>query len=250
MLKEDLKNFLLEGGAFDVRVASPNSGFEHALPGKHPLEIMSDCRSIIVIVLAQSVEANNTYAGGYSPFEAQRNLGPMPQKLLKRDIFALQRIKGLFMDSIALRCIRFLDERELKWYANPLKVQCKLCAYEAGVGIYGKSGLILNPTLGNRLALVVILTDAELTPDKKCEDFNPCENCNSCRKACPGQAFEDGLVYHNHWNMQKCLEARDKVQDDGFFCHNCFAVCPAGKMKDREIFRLERVKSYIDVAKY
>jgi hypothetical protein len=26
----------------------------------------------------------------------------------------------------------------------------KLCAYEAGLGVYGRSGLILHPELGNR----------------------------------------------------------------------------------------------------
>lgn len=246
MLKDDLKQILLEGGAFDVRVASPNNGFEHALPGKHPLELMPDCRSVIVIVLAQSAEANNTYAGGYSPYEAQRGLGPIPQKLLKRDVFAMQRLKGLFMDSITLRCIKFLDQRGHKWYADTAKLQCKLSAYEAGVGIYGKSGLILNPTLGNKLGLGVILTDAELAPDEKCEGYYPCETCNACRKACPGQAYGDALEYHGNWTMQKCLEAREKVQDEGFFCHNCFAVCPAGKLKDHEVFRVETVTSYIN----
>lgn len=39
---------LLEGlGACKVRIANPDSGFENALPGCHPKDVMADCRSVI-----------------------------------------------------------------------------------------------------------------------------------------------------------------------------------------------------------
>ena len=35
-------------------------------------------------------------------------------------------------------------------------MRAKLCAYEAGIGVYGRSGLILHPEVGNRWQIVVL----------------------------------------------------------------------------------------------
>jgi len=53
-LKDDLKRYLKQAGAYDVRVANPSNGFEHAQSGRHPLDLWKDCRSVVVFAVAMS----------------------------------------------------------------------------------------------------------------------------------------------------------------------------------------------------
>jgi len=56
--KKDFKTGLIaemrRNGAYDVRIADPRKGFEHALPGRHPLELMANCKSVIVFALPRN----------------------------------------------------------------------------------------------------------------------------------------------------------------------------------------------------
>ena len=35
-----------------------------------------------------------------------------------------------------------------------------------------------------------------------------------------------------------------EIAGRGLYCHNCFAVCPAGKLDDEELFSLREAKSF------
>ena len=87
-----------------------------------------------------------------------------------------------------------------------LPLQLKLSAFEAGIGVYGRSGLIIHPVLGNRIRFGGILTDAVLEPGRRLEGFDPCEDCGRCIEMCPAKAFDLTKRYPYSFSQEKCEE--------------------------------------------
>ena len=240
-LKTALADRLRQAGAYETRVADPHKGFEHAIEGKHPLDLWHDCKSVVVFAIPMSPFVNNTYMGPFAPFDGDRNVGPVPSNLQSSE-YALARISRLFRSSVTLKGMTLLSE---KGYEVSFAIgQDKLCAYEAGLGVYGRSGVILNPNLGNRMILGTILTDAPLEADAPLQGFNPCENCDICIKACPAKAYDPEKTYPHSWTREICMSKRAKIVEKGLFCHNCFASCPAGKSQDEELFLTREAGSF------
>jgi epoxyqueuosine reductase len=122
-----------------------------------------------------------------------------------------------------------------------------LCAYEAGLGVYGRSGLILHPVLGNRITIETLLTDAVLPPDKPLKNFDPCGDCEGlCAKACPGRAFDLAKFYPESWTPAKCRVARERLAGREVSCGACWAVCPACTIPDDWLIGTLRVASVFD----
>ena len=246
-MEKDLKTALVDRlkqvGAFDVKVADPHIGFKHAMEGKHPLDFWPDAKSIVVYAVPMSPEANNTYIGPYSPWDGDRNLGPVPDNLVSSE-YALDRLSRLFLSSVTLKGMIFLQNKGYETRNPTIQIHLKLCAYEAGLGVYGRSGVILHPVLGNRMILGAILTDALLGPDTPLEHFNPCESCDDCIKACPGRAYDPDKDYPESWTKEKCMAKRAEIMGKGLFCHNCFASCSGGRLEDDELFLKREAKSF------
>ncbi len=243
-LKRALKKHLKQAGAYDVRVADPRQGFEHALPGRHPLELWPECRSVIVYGAAMSTRAKYTYVGPFSPSD-----DPATMRFGYSERYGLERLAYLFLSGIAMWGGEFLEQHGYRMSATYSgapgmmrtdSVQCKLCAYEAGLGVYGRSGVILHPELGNRKTIGVILSDAPLPPDAKLEGFDPCRNCEACIKACPGQAFTAGVPYHESWSFVECMETKKQLRSQsGLECDACFAACPSSQIPEEDLLLIE-----------
>jgi epoxyqueuosine reductase QueG len=242
-LKQRLGDRLKQVGAYDVRVADPNVGFEHSLPGKHPLELWKHCRSVVVFAVACSPKGNNTYIGPYAPWrEAERNLGPVPKNIKSTD-YAMDRFVRPFIASITLKGMTLLQENGYSFScATP---RLKLAAYEAGLGVYGRSGIILHPVLGSRLRLGGILTDAVLEPDGHLTGFEPCRDCDECIQMCPAKAFDPAKSYPDSFSQQECMTKRAVIEERGLYCHNCNAVCPSGTLKDEDLLRIAEARSFL-----
>ena len=248
-LKETLVGRLKQVGAYAVGVADPHQGYEHALPGKHPLTLWPDCQSVIIFAIACSPEMNNTYLGPYAPWSGPRNVGPVPDDLAS-DLYAMDRLVRLVTASVTLKGVALLQGRgyEVKFTAGPgtfgvpLLPQLTLSAYEAGLGVYGRSGVILNPELGNRMRLGGLMTDATLPPDGRLTDYAPCEGCDRCVRMCPAQAFDlnPDAAYPASWSRETCTAKRAEIAEQGYYCHNCWIVCPAGTVEDEDLLLMQR----------
>jgi len=261
-LKNDLVNYLKQIGAYDVRVADPNIGYEHVLPGrhpqdiwkplsvnrlrKHPFDLWKQCRSVIVFAVACSPKTNNIFIGPYAPWEGERTVGRFNPRDLQSDDHAMERLARILISHITLRGMMFLQARGYNvcvQYSSYSMPSLKLSAYEAGLGVYGRAGFIIHPVLGSRMRLGGILTDAVLEPDGCLEDFDPCEDCDLCIRSCPAQAFDPTKQYPYSYSREKCMAKRAEIAIKGLYCHNCYAVCPAGKLDDEELLRIKEAKS-------
>ena len=242
-LKQRLVSRLKRIGAYDVRIADPNVGFEHALPGRHPLDLWKECRSVISFAVACSPKGNNTYLGFYAPYQEKNRMvgGPVPDYIQSYE-YAMDRLFRPYIASITLKGMTFLDTNGCNVsFSAP---QMKLSAFEAGIGVYGRSGLIIHPVIGNRIRLGAIMTGVVLEPDGRLEGFDPCEHCDQCIKICPAKAFDPAKSYPDSFSMETCTSKRAEIAERRLYCHNCWAVCPAGKLKDEELLCIEEATSF------
>jgi epoxyqueuosine reductase QueG len=133
---------------------------------------------------------------------------------------------------------------------------------EAGIGSYGKSGLVLVKGFGPRVRLGAVLTSAPLKPTKKGSKFLCPDECQICLSGCPGRAllgkgkvdkracgrviFEFGLrgmikfvgemieaSAEKKAELLKSYPFRELWQTlasgNYYFCFECQALCPVGK---------------------
>ena len=206
---------------------------------------MPDCRSVIVFVIAISELPDWMYMSlrrsHPEPPDFWTEIAVTPENASMYNSF---RISFLFSCFVIMKALSFLSEggykaieRHHKGKHGNLETPDKLCAYEAGLGVYGRSGLILHPNLGNRMKLGVVLTDAPLEPDTRLDGFDPCTGCDLCVTRCPAQAYGPNGVYHGTWSQDKCLLTRADIQkQSGYACNLCWEICPAGKFMDDELF--------------
>jgi epoxyqueuosine reductase QueG len=160
---------------------------------------------------------------------------------------SLRVMKGAIYGHIWYAAAYYLNQRGYQvadFLNRAARPQDKLCAYEAGLGVYGRSGILLHPELGNRIAPGVLLTDAVLEPDGKLEGFAPCATCGACIKACPGHAIDPDKPYPESWTKENCHTFRYSIRKDDIYCHECLRVCPAAKVRDADMAFMRRCYSY------
>jgi len=239
-LKEDVQRFLKERGAFKMRVANPCVGFEKAIKGCHPLDIMKNAESVIVF---------GVYVG--SDFYRTVNIEGKTE--------ADDRIGHIFRDWLAYELVEFLKGRgfnallprgHFDKQRNIARMSFKMAAHEAGFGAYGKSGLIVTPEYGPRVNIGVVVTEAALEPDKKLV-FDPCASCSVCAAACPANAIQRDSKPPVSHNRETCVgfiqRLRNATNDPRFFCGYCYDKCPVG-MTTKRGFRLSRYRRLADLS--
>jgi epoxyqueuosine reductase len=237
-LKEETSGFLKDLGAFKVGVADSQKGFVQALNGCHPLDVMDNCRSVIVY-------AFNIGLDYYTTLDYEHN-----------NI----RIGHLYRDWVALQLITFLRKkgydaiqvpRELVDEKN--KIACmsfKLAACEAGIGVFGRPSIIITPEYGPRVNFGVVLTDAVLKPDERMQGFTPCQNCDVCIRECPVNAIAGDLPPPTGFDRRRCVGfvdwLKEKTRDQVKLCGRCYNRCSAGKLV-KETLRIGKWKTLDDL---
>ena len=111
-------------------------------------------------------------------------------------------------------------------------------AIKAGLGEYGRHGLVITPEFGPNVRFGKIFTDLPLAHDRPIR-FGVKETCDACRRctdACPASAIPGGdpsAELHNQSNIagvtkwsvdgEKCFGYWSKINSD---CSVCIRVCP------------------------
>jgi len=111
-------------------------------------------------------------------------------------------------------------------------------AVKAGLGEYGKHGLVITPEFGTSVRFGKIFTDMPLATDRPISFgvTEMCAICNACSKACPSRAIPNAAPTtdrHNKSNIkgirkwtidgEKCFSYWSKINSD---CSICVRVCP------------------------
>ncbi|MFK7803147.1 MAG: reductive dehalogenase [Anaerolineae bacterium] len=111
-------------------------------------------------------------------------------------------------------------------------------AIKAGLGEYGRNGLLITPKYGPRVRLGKIFTDMPLEHDQPIQFGvkEMCEECNACAAGCPVKAIPFGKPSAERYN-QSNLKGVSKWSVDGEKCFSywaaqnsdcsiCIRVCP------------------------
>lgn len=145
-----------------------------------------------------------------------------------RDIIAVLSITQ-YIRNLGYRAVASLNDTAL---SIPLAIQ-------AGLGQYGRHGLLITPEFGPRVRIAKIFTDLPLIADQPI-DFGVTETCNICQRcssACPVKAISfdepnfdrhDGVSHLKgikKWtiNAKQCFKF---WANQGTDCSICIRVCP------------------------
>ncbi len=118
-------------------------------------------------------------------------------------------------------------------------------AIDAGLGQYGRHGLLITKEYGPRIRLAKVLTDVPLIPDKPdfafCKSvIRFCEVCEKCAQTCPSQSIPfgkerswDGETKSNNPGIKKWYINPETCYnfwiENGSECSNCIRSCPYNK---------------------
>ncbi len=116
----------------------------------------------------------------------------------------------------------------------------KPIAQRAGVGWYGKNGIIITEKYGSWVVLGEIFTELELETDNPIQ--NNCGDCRICIDSCPTQAIVSPYVidrtkclqYISERLMNVPLAYREIWGDNLYGCTICQDVCPKNKNKNQK----------------
>jgi len=199
-------------------------GFADALPGWHPKELMPKCESVVVFghpLFQHPLHMEErTYVANRSWWEVQR--------IVSRQIATWKgELFGLF-DGCGLGVASF---GTFKLTTLPT-FSYRLAQVEAGVGVYGRAGVCINPDYGCYYRVGVLLTEAKLTPTNGTylDGFDPCEGCSECGKVCPIRAIdvakEPGAGYDRERCARFILTMSERSGTQAKICCQCFSLCP------------------------
>ncbi len=159
-----------------------------------------------------------------------------------RDIIAVLSITQ-YIRNLGFRAVASLNDTAL---SIPLAIQ-------AGLGQYGRHGLLITPEFGPRVRIAKIFTDLPLIADAPI-DFGVTETCEICRRcsaACPVKAisFDEpnfdtyGGISHLKGVKKWTINAKQCFQfwaNQGTDCSICIRVCPYNRDLSKVINRVLR----------
>jgi len=111
----------------------------------------------------------------------------------------------------------------------------KPLAVKAGIGFYGKHGVVITPAHGSFVVLGELLTDLELEPDQPMD--LSCGSCTLCMDACPTGAITSPYMLDRGRCIQYLsgrrgtipMSVRDLWANRLYGCTTCQDVCPHNK---------------------
>lgn len=124
----------------------------------------------------------------------------------------------------------------VKVFVDTAPLMEKPLAAQAGLGWQGKHTNLVSREFGSWLFIGIILTGAEIEPDKPENDH--CGNCRACLDICPTRAFPGPYQL----DARRCIsyltiehkgpipvEFREHMGNRIYGCDDCLAICPWNK---------------------
>lgn len=197
---------------------------EGLIPICDPKAHLPEVKSVIVAgqcYLTDETPKNEWPYGIIAPYTRSNYYYDTRQKLKKLALFIEKKIN-----------------RKLKYkvFSNGPLAE-KPLAQKAGIGFYGKNGIIYSKQFGSWIVLGELLVNIELDYDKPANEN--CGNCRICIDACPARAIAEPYAIDH----SKCLDylmkknvpipagLLDKMGKMTYGCTICQDVCPRNKIK-------------------
>ena len=188
-----------------------------------------------VIVIAQSMDQGLIQTVPSALSGAATGLG------YSQDALVLLSI-AQYIRNLGYRAVASMNDTAL---AIPL-------AIKAGLGEYGRHGLLISKEFGPRVRLGKVFTDLPLAHDQPIrfgvKEF--CQICRRCAGACPAKAISHGPPSDQIYNDSNIIGVRkwsiDGEKCFGFWasqnsdCSICIRVCPYNKDYGNWLYRLGR----------
>jgi len=219
MNSKTIKNITLKLGADLCGIASVER-FQDAPSGFNPLDIYSNCKS--VIVFAKRVPAGSLLTESCVPYTHVNNIVTQEVDIIGVELCLVLEDSGV--ETVPIPS----DDPSEYWeienqYAKGI-LSLRHAGYLAGLGVMGKNTLLINEKYGNMIQIGAILVDIKLESDP-IADFTVCmENCSLCIDKCPQKALNGEKV-----NQKNCRILSSFVTERGFVlkkCNLCRIACP------------------------
>ena len=230
-LKADLKALAFEKGInlFGVASATPWS----SKPGHSPVDFLSDAQ--VVLVMATPVPHS---AFQVMPLRNPHKFYSFSGQILKSVAYHLAiALEDQGHSAVIITSGDYADRPEILTLDPSYRelmiadLSLKYAAVKAGIGVIGKSGLVLNPDYGSYISLIALITTAPLNVDHPL-DLDLCGECTACIHSCYTGALQpdgsfDPVICQN--------DPTGKFQLVGYNYLVCPAACriscPIGKSK-------------------
>jgi len=206
---------------FDARWVYTHK-YSAATQGEKPNELPEGLDNVIVIAASMDHELIQTVPSAMSG--TATGLG------YARDTVTVLSL-GQYIRNLGYRAVESLNDTAL---AVPYAIQ-------AGLGEYGRHGMLITKEFGPRVRLGKIFTDLPLEHDRPqrfgVKEF--CDTCRRCAEACPAKAIPHGEPSERVYNRSNLVGVRkwsvDAEKCFGFWvgqnsdCSICIRVCPYNK---------------------
>jgi epoxyqueuosine reductase len=217
-----IKKKAIQYGA-DICGVAPVVRFVDAPKGFHPCDIYPDCRS--VVVFASHFPLSTLQARTNAPYTLVRN-----RMVDKLDWISFHVSGELEREGVVSVPIPSAEPYEY-WDASRNHgrgiLSLKHAGVLAGLGVLGKSTLLINEKFGNMIWLGAILVSIDLEPDPIASYEGCTSECTLCIDSCPQHAL-DGITI----DQKLCRERSNSCTAGGGWvlsCNICRKICPSHK---------------------
>jgi len=200
----------------DLIGIAPVERFTEAPEGFSPSDVLSSCKSVIILLCEFPKDAIEKSTREYTDI---RNNMVEKMDHMAENISQIIRENG--EEAIPIPSVS-----GCKWNNGRARaaISLKHAAVLAGLGKIGRNYLLTNDKYGNLLWLSGIVTSAEFSPSPLV-DYIICQKCNQCVDNCPSSALDNELLFGQRECYDTCYILTDSVLE--LKCFNCRKVCPA-----------------------
>ncbi len=251
---EQVKQFALKEGAELVGVAAANT-LPPSVPPRPPERLLPGAKSVVVCglpMLLGSLSSNSRVALAHTKavYTELDRISYQIGRLLEGEGYRAATVPSFLPVELSPETKGLVGDFSLRH-----------AAVAAGLGVWGRDHLVLNPKWGPRVRYVAVVTDAPLAADSPLAE-EPCIDCNLCIDTCPAGAFSpDGTVtpvkcllhlqpyyltglirFLRDFVAKSAEEQRQALMEPTFWnlyqalafgfnyeCSKCIEVCPVGQ---------------------